>query len=167
MSEYLTEAKLELYLKNIFPNTNIIRDRIVPNSGIKNRPDFRIDELMLIVEFDGYGHYTKPKTILTDNMKDTTYQNMGYTVVRIPYFIQWSKELVKSLFGIDTTIKQTYPHGFIDKKAPLPAEFCSLGLEKFNEDLNKFSFAKNDILISLKNKIDSGLDYLLVYPLNF
>lgn len=51
---YLTESKLTAELKIIYPELEFIHDKIVPNSGIINRPDFSNDELKLIIEFDGY-----------------------------------------------------------------------------------------------------------------
>lgn len=65
-NNYLNEKLLEIYLKYIFYNHEIIHNKVVPDSGIKNRPDFRIDSLKLIVEFDGYMHYNCTKTILKD-----------------------------------------------------------------------------------------------------
>ena len=53
-SNYLNEKLLEIYLKYIFYNHEIIHNKVVPDSGIKNRLDFRIDSLKLIVEFGKY-----------------------------------------------------------------------------------------------------------------
>lgn len=55
-NNYLNEKLLGLYLKYIFYGHEIVCNRVVPNSGIKNRPDFRIDSLKLIV---GFGKYRK------------------------------------------------------------------------------------------------------------
>jgi hypothetical protein len=38
--DYLTEDSLEEFLKQIYPNKEIIRNKIVPNSNLKSRPDF-------------------------------------------------------------------------------------------------------------------------------
>jgi hypothetical protein len=88
-----------------------------------------------------------------DNVKDSEYSNMGYKIIRIPYFIQLSHSVVKYLFNKDINITQNYPHGFIDDAALLPCDFCELGINKFSNDLNNFEFIKNDILQSIKNKI--------------
>jgi hypothetical protein len=154
MPEYLTESSLEGYLKIIYPSTQFIRDRVVPNSGIKNRPDYRSDELMLCIEFDGYLHYTTPSTIILDSIKDKTYADMGYRIIRIPYFVQMSSSTIKTLFDKDITIEQTYPHGFIDDKCILPAAFCEMGLCRYKKDFDRFDYeVKMQILDSIQAKI--------------
>lgn len=63
---YLDEYLLEKYLLLLFPNTEIVHNKAVPSYKFKNRPDFRIEQSKLIVEFDGYHHYTKHDVILKD-----------------------------------------------------------------------------------------------------
>lgn len=67
---YLTEDNLSEILKVIYPGIEWIRNKTVPDSGLRNRPDFRNDELMLIVEFDGDKHYNSFKTQQRDIIKD-------------------------------------------------------------------------------------------------
>ena len=165
MKNYLTEQALGECLKKVFPNNVFIHDKTIPNSGTKSRPDYRCDELMLIVEFDGYHHYSQAARIIKDVENDETYKQMGYKVVRIPYFIQWSSEVVEFLFNIiDETILQTYKHGFISDKAMLPADFCSLGITKFERDLKKFDFIGSDIILSLLEKKKKLGNILFVIP---
>ena len=97
---YLTEDSLEEFLKQIYPNKEIIRNKIVPNSNLKSRPDFRIEEEKFIVEFDGYRHYNSYETQLRDEIKYHHYTYIGYKVIRIPYFIQLSTKVILKLFGI-------------------------------------------------------------------
>ena len=152
---YLTESKLGEVLKILFPNVVFTHDKIVPNSGIKNRPDYRSDKLMLIVEFDGYRHFTSPKLIFADRLKDETYGDMGYIVMRIPYFVQLDKEMIYLLFGVTDSLVSSYEHGFIDSKAMLPAEFSELGTDRFIEEYKSLPYKVcMDILTSLKYKID-------------
>lgn len=164
--KYLTEKSLGELLKKLFPNKDFIHDRIVPNSGTKRRPDYRNDELKLIVEFDGYRHYTTATKIYNERDKYNTYCSMGYKVVRIPYFVQPSREVIKHLFDKDVDIKQTYPQGFIDEKAMLPCDFCELGVEKFKEDLKRFNYIEKEILDSLEEKSKSIGDRKRVFPLS-
>lgn len=164
MNDYLTEKSLENYLEEIFPEHEFIRDKVVPNSEIRKRPDYRNDELMLIVEFDGYGHYNQPDNILIDVYKDDVYRDMGYEIVRIPYFIQMSKGVVKLLFDRDIDIEQVYPHGFIDEKAMLPAYFCELGINRFQKDLDRFEMFKKEIIKSLDDKYEEYRNINLVLP---
>lgn len=170
MVDYLTEDNLHWYLCNIFSGIEIVRDKTVPNSNIKNRPDFRIDELNLIVEFDGHLHFTGSGMIFADAKKDEVYSSMGYDIIRIPYFVQLDDEMQAYYFGRYTdrkfdTSSKFYPHGFIDKNAVLPADFCSLGVKRFSGILFKLpNTIVADIRKSLDNKIQSGKPDSLVYP---
>ncbi len=119
---------------------------------------------MLIIEFDGYGHYNQPDNILVDGLKDGVYQDMGYEIVRIPYFIQISKEVVNLLFDKDVNIEQVYPHGFIDSKSMLPAYFCELGIKRFQRDLDRFDIVKDDIIKSLDDKYEEYGNINFVLP---
>lgn len=154
---FLTESRLENKLKILFPQNEFTRDKVVPNSAIKNRPDFRCDELNLIIEFDGPQHYTSARNILTDNFKDTAYSKMGYSVVRIPNFIQLETRIIKILFDIDFKMELEFPHGFISKNVTLPADFCELGVQRFIRDVEHFGVF-NEIKQSLEN-------WLKIYPL--
>lgn len=161
---YLIESRLGEFLKKLYPNHEFIHDKIVPNLGINNRPDYRNDELKLIVEFDGYQHYTSSSYILTDQKKDEIYSGAGYRIIRIPYFVQLSTDVIQNLFEIDFIINQVYPHGFIDKKAILPADFCELGIHRFKSDLERFSFIKQEIIQSLNAKVAELITLRLVFP---
>jgi len=161
---FLTEQKLGEFLKQLYPSEDFIHDRKVIDSNIKNRVDYQCSNLRLIVEFDGYFHYSVPSVILNDQKKDFTYTNLGYKIVRIPYFVQLSTQVIKELFEIDFKIDQSYPHGFIDEKALLPAAFCELGIQRFLSDLDKFSFIKEDIIDSLFKKVNDLKNQMLVLP---
>ncbi len=152
------------YLKIVFPNHEFIHNKKVPNSGINRRPDYRNDELKLIVEFDGYRHYISSSKVLSEDLKTKTYTKMGYKVVRIPYFVQMSNQVIKTLFDVDVDIPQVYPHGFIDSQALLPADYCYLGIMKFIQDLDNFDFIKEEIVASLKNKVKDLQNKFLVLP---
>lgn len=151
---WLNEEKLGKALELIFPNETFIHDKIVPDSGIRKRPDFRCERLKLIVEFDGSQHYTDVKWCYDDKEKDATYTHMGYKIVRIPYFVQLSSKVIEHLFGVKMEWHQVFPYGFIvDKNEVLPSDFCSLGYEHFLHDLKVFDYIKADILASLKWKL--------------
>jgi very-short-patch-repair endonuclease len=162
---FLTEKKLGEYLKLIFPNYEFIHNKAFP--GTLYRPDYRNDELKLIVEFDGDRHYTKAKVIIDDIIKEEIYKKAGYKVVRLPNFIQLNTKVIKFLFNIDYNFDQIFPHGFISKEVTLPADFCQLGIERFKKDLEYFYMCKNDILDSLLNKINYFSCKELVIPSNF
>ena len=169
---YLTEDSLEEFLKQIYPNKEIIRNKTVPNSNCKSRPDFRIEEEKLIVEFDGYRHYNSFETQSRDELKYHQYTYMGYKIIRIPYFIQLSSESIFKLFGIHLPdFEQKYPHGFIDKRALTPLDFNYKGLLKFRDDLIIFEKEiAEDILYSLVNtliKRDKFHHYYRIFDIVF
>jgi len=164
MKEYLTESELRVkWVPLLFEGEDVICDKSVPDSKSRCRPDFRIDALMLIIEFDGYQHYTTPSVIVRDMLKDDLYRKMGYHVIHIPYFIQMSTEIIKILFNKEISVEQQYPHGFHDKSAIIPAAFCTLGLNRFKKDLDTFNIVADDIRNSLNIKVKELGNSHLVY----
>lgn len=149
---FLDETMLGICLRDIFQK-DFIHNKIVPNSNLKTRPDYRNDELMLIVEFDGYKHYTDPSVIYRDSLKVKTYTAMGYKVVRIPYFIQLETRTIKILFGIDYQLKQNFPHGFIVDDIVCPAGYCKAGADLYKQDKKRFANIWNEIEYSLQMKL--------------
>ena len=165
MPAYLTEKKLGLILSEIFPAFEFIHDKSVPGSANNRwRPDYRCEINKLIVEFDGDSHYCKAARIISDNTKDAEFINLGYKIVRIPYFIQITSDVLRHIFNLNKPFTQQYPNGFIDPAAILPADFCELGVKKFLEDLEIFSFHKNEIIASLIQKVKEKKDVNLVMP---
>jgi hypothetical protein len=151
MEHFLTEKTLcEFSLEHI--DSEGICDKVFPDSRF--RPDFRSERTKLIIEFDGYSHYTNSKTIIRDREKDLLFRKSGYRVIRIPYFIQLDEKVMRDLFSeyVCSFRFTEYPHGFHDKKAVLPADFCSLGVQRFKTDLTRFSYVKYPILKSLLAK---------------
>ena len=133
-----------------------INNKKLQGSGINNRPDYRNETYKLIVEFDGYRHYNSYNTIKDDNKKDYIYSNMGYTVVRIPYFVQLDEYVIETLFGNytkDYTRYNNYPHGFISELALLPVDFNEVGMAKYRNDLNRFNKISHIIEDSYKDKL--------------
>lgn len=162
--EYLTEEKLKIFLYDYIDNEFEFNKSVPFSKNKRLRPDFINEKLKLIVEFDGYGHYLNPKQILNDQFKDKEYPQLGYRIIRIPYFVQLSSDVINNLFKLNIDYKQTYPHGFIDKKAILPSSYCELGINRFLQDLEKFSFIKKDILESLKQHKDFSKNIDLILP---
>lgn len=166
MTQYLTEENLGGYLSAIFPGAVFVRNRIVPEVGTRIRPAYRSAEMRLIVEFDDASHYTKPSVVLKDEQFRALFVEAGYEVVRGPYVIQLSSEVIARLFGTGRQFKQRYPHGFVEEHAVLPAEFCCLGIERFIADLDRFAFIRDEILRSLEQKEAALRDERLVYPIS-
>jgi hypothetical protein len=164
--DYLTESSLGKILCQLFPEYEIIHDKSVPHSENKRmRPDYRIEALKLIFEFDGPSHYTQSKRILMDETKDLNYTSLGYKIIRIPYFIQFDQKLLDS-YGMTNrhNITCDYPHGFVDNGAILPSDFCELGVKKFERDLSIFFSCRSTIIQSIKKKIEDCGDIRLVIP---
>jgi Protein of unknown function (DUF559) len=130
-------------------------------------PDFRSEMHRLIVEFDGDEHYRSAKKILGDEERDRALASVGYRIVRIPYFVQLTRVVIATLFG-EIAIRHgdflNFPHGFIAKTVVMPANFCELGITRFESDLECFSYIRQEILESLSRDIESCGDWRMVCP---
>lgn len=168
---YLTQNKLENILKN---ETSLIFEQSefpVPDS--KMRFDFLLTDFdtnkKIAVEFNGYQHYTKSSVIQNDCRKKSIAKEHKIQLIEIPYFVQLTNNTFEYYFGRvpQTTIIQDYPHGFIDKKAVLPADFCSLGIERFIKEISNLPEPiSEDIQNSLVEKLYLNLMFpTIVFPL--
>lgn len=146
----LCRTGLDTYLHKIFPGTEWVHDQmikdtdgnllIVNGSLLRTRPDYRCDDLMLIVEFDGIPHYTNPDVIYKDERNTKIYQQLGYTVIRIPYFIQLTTETVNKMFGTHIT-ETLFPSGYPSlgpKGRNTPAYMCPKGLKRMAAEFKKY-----------------------------
>lgn len=169
IKEYLKENLLELFLQDRIAE-DFIRNKTIPNTGTRFRPDFRSESLKLIIEFDGYLHYNNARTQYNDNIKYKLYEDLNYKLIRIPYFIQLDSKVIEKLFSDYTTNYKTfnsYKHGFISENCLLPIDYNQKGLIKFSEDLEYFNGVINDIKRSLVNKIIKLGSKDLVIPQSF
>ena len=130
----LIRTGLDEYLKIIFPETkDWLHDKAFGEYNgqkYKIRPDYRSESLKLIIEFDGLPHYKNPAVIEKDYINQKVYEDNGYKVVRIPYFIQLSNEVVEKLFGVkvpDPLFDATIPSLGINGQHP-PAYLCPAGI---------------------------------------
>lgn len=145
----LIRTGLPKYLKKIYLEIDDwIHDKQIDKEEIKKaniehrgyRPDYRSKELKSIVEFDEIQHYTKPERIKNDAEKNKYYSNLGYKVVRIPYFIQLSKSAIKILFDVDVDCElfdERIPSLGIQVKNTL-AYLCGNGVKMMAEEFKKF-----------------------------
>lgn len=160
---------LEEYLNVIFPNVDDwIHDKsigILNGKKCKFRPDYRSETLKMIVEMDGLPHYTSPQNIINDEIKNKRYKEDGYTVIRIPYFIQLSNEVVKQLFGVEVNIPlfdDRYTSMGIKNKNT-PAYLCPLGIKRMATEFKKFPKQYEVNLLALQkenNILLTGVNYL-------
>jgi hypothetical protein len=155
----LHRTGLEDYLAVIFPETtDWIHDKPIGN-GSRKRPDYRSESLKLIIEFDGVPHYTSPEKIRQDEASTTFYRSLGYKVVRIPYFIQLTNEVVKTLFDVE--VKET----LFDSSIPsigshlpnTPAYLCQQGIVRMAKEYKKFPAQYQVNLEFMKNQKDQFL----------
>lgn len=165
----LHRTGLEEYLAVIFPAVNDwIHDRAlgeVAGHMIRSRPDYRSEQLKLIVEFDGLQHYTKPDKVQKDIDLTTTYQSLGYKVTRIPYFIQLSNKAVKTLFDVNV------PEPLFDESIPslgikglnTPAYLCPAGVKRMAQEFKRFPeqyFVNINFLKHQDNSFLTGVEFL-------
>lgn len=160
---------LEEYLNVIFPKIDDwIHDKtlgMVNGTLYRSRPDYRSEELKLIIEFDGLQHYTKPDIIEKDFKTTELYMSFGYKVVRIPYFIQLTNKAVITLFDVDV------PEELFDETISslgieghnTPAYLCPAGVKRMAEEFRKFpeQYKTNiEFLKKQNNPFRSGVGFL-------
>jgi hypothetical protein len=165
---YLTEDSLADVLLKIFPGSTWIRNKAFPGESF--RPDFRCEELKLVVEYNGHLHYTDPNSVGNDALKKTVVQQRGYTHVEVPYWIQLDSEMTSHYFGrgVVGDYSNGFPQGFISAKCRMPAEYCSLGARRFVLELDSLPpSTKAAVLTSLRDKVeDNGVDKTLPLSLH-
>jgi hypothetical protein len=160
---------LEDYLKVIFPKIDDwIHDKAlgeVNGTRYRSRPDYRSEKLKMIIEFDGLQHYTNPDIIEKDLKNTKIYENLGYKVVRIPYFIQMTNKAVKTLFDVDVSeelFDETISSLGI-KGRNSPAYLCAAGVKRMAEEFKQFpeQYKTNiDFLKKQNNPFRSGVEFL-------
>ena len=165
----LHRTGLEDYLKVIFPKTDDwIHDKMLGKINdilYRSRPDYRSEELKLVIEFDGLPHYTKPDIIEKDKKNTELYKSFGYKVVRIPYFIQLTNKVVDFLFDVEVSEKlfdKTIPSLGI-KGRNTPAYLCPSGIKRMAEEFKNFPEQYQTNIDALKKQNDtfkSGIDFL-------
>ena len=139
----LCRTGLEEYLTVIFPGKQWVHNKsceVKNEKGNLIRPDYRCEELKLIIEFDGTPHYKNANKIKEDEYNTRQYENAGYKVVRIPYFIQLSNKAIRTLFGVDIQepmFDETIP-SMGPKGKNSPATLCELGIKRMAREFLAF-----------------------------
>ncbi len=137
---------------------NVIKQSKVGNT--RKRWDFQVNynNEIINIEFDGAQHYCDINIIISDKEKNLYAKSLNQKVIRIPYWIQLDKLMFKYYFGFEFDIETDYKHGFIDKKATLPASFCEIGVDRFLSELYQLP----ELIFS--NVMDSLIDKIELYP---
>lgn len=131
-TDYLTEEKLKNCLEILFPNSNILSQVKVP--GTRYKSDYQVDNL--IIEFDGFRHFSIAKTVKRDIEVNRIWKENGLNVIHIPYFIQLDSTMIKHYFNIGYDSSVEYPHGFISELAMKPDDFNTSGYKLYLRILN-------------------------------
>lgn len=155
LETYLVQNTLGEILKKWAGEDNVSSEVMVPTTRMRN--DFRVNKngKTYVVEFDGDQHYRDAVVIQRDNLKDSLVRQLGFVVVRIPYFIQLTTQTFKHYFNEDFEIETTFPHGFHATKM-LPASFCPLGYSRLLKEVDALpDNVRADINNSLQNKMKS------------
>lgn len=134
---WCTEEKLKPILNFIFRTEIITNKKIILNERTFF-PDYRIPDKSIVVEFQGYQHYTSSKQVFNDFLRKQIFNSNGWVFIEFPYFIQPSKQFLEFLFPDVEKEKikdfsNGYPHGFVHPKSVVIGDFCILGLEKVKE----------------------------------
>jgi hypothetical protein len=138
------------------------RELRVPDSRRRWDMAYEIQGHTTIVEFDGDQHYWNSLKIKVDSEKDAVAQSLGYSVVRIPYWVQLTTETALHYFGIQAQIAQDFPHGFISTKI-FPASFSEMGISRFFSEFSTLpESTKNAVISSLRDRAkEHGFEYVL------
>ena len=165
----LIRTGLNEYLDVIFPDVHdwVHNKNFGEHNGqkYKIRPDYRSETLKLIIEFDGLPHYTNPDVIEKDMINQKIYESCGYKVVRIPYFIQLSNDVVEKLFGVsvkEPLFDASFPSLGINGRHS-PAYLCPAGIKRMAKDFLEFPEQYEVNIKALKkanNPALSGVDFL-------
>ena len=176
---YLTEQKLIQLFKDLKEEyEGCCKGFLDIKTNVKVGKRYRTDIIVndkYMIEFDGYQHYTSSSCIERDGLKDATWEleKEENRVIRIPYFVQLTtktfnfffKDIIENL-NKTIEIKCNYEHGFIDKKAILPADFCTYGERRFIYEMQQLpSDVCGDIIISLINQLEKK-EAVEIFPLN-
>ena len=162
---------LEEYLAVIFPDVDDwVHDKttgLLKDDGKKSRvrPDYRSEQLKMIVEYDGLPHYTSPDQWEKDESNQAFYESYGYKVIRVPYFIQLTNAVVEKLFGI--RVGEPLFDGATPSIGPkgrnTPAYLCPAGIRRMAGEFIKFPEQYQVNIDSLKRENDySKTEYKLL-----
>lgn len=134
----------KLYPKDIIVQNEYLKPNLEKEISFPYRPLFFIPKQKIIVEFDDsscYKDYIKQlKTIRIDEIL----KNNGTKVIRIPYYIQLSSEVIRYYFGKTLKVKQRDLHGFLENTALDVFNFNEGGFKKFHNEMK-------DILDAIPN----------------
>jgi len=108
-------------------------------------PDITIPDLKLVIEFQGYQHYTNCIQVHKDTKRKQLLRANDWNILEIPYFVQLSTAVLTTCFKKYKSRNEkwcdqsnSFPHGFVHPKAILPGCFCISGIEIYKTNLEFF-----------------------------
>lgn len=167
--DYLTEEKLFNILNKYY---DVERQFKINGTRYKCDMIFEHEGKKYAVEFDGDSHFIDIAVMDRDITKTNFLWNMGYRVIRIPYFIQLDDYTFDMFFRFEypESLPEVYPHGFIDKRAKTPAYFSSRGMDNFLKIMwytsEKYNYVFSEIISSMVSHPKGEKDFSYVIPKN-
>jgi len=135
ITTYLTEELLGRFIKERFINEKIHNQYKIN----KFRVDYFLETINLVIEFNGYRHYSESKNIERDNLLIKLCVDEHIKILFIPYFVQLDSLIIRYYFEHYQLYNyedfNSYSHGFIDSKAMRPYDFCFQGLVRYFSEL--------------------------------
>jgi len=128
--------------------------------------DILIEKRKIIIEYDGPHHYSNIWKIFRDKERYQYFQDLGYKIINYPYYCSLTSDMAKHIYGeyysdqkYKTVLKdffktdsenEIFAPGLHTSKET-PANFVSLGIERFLEELSILPKSqKHQIIHSLK-----------------
>lgn len=164
--EYIKNAD-ELFTILFRDNPNWVREQPIPElNNDKIKFDCINFQDKVTIEYQGNHHYQVVANIVRDDYKEKMAEDVGFKVIQHPYWLGVHPEYINQLFG--ETVVNNLPHipaGFISPSVVLPADFCEMGINRFDKEFKNLpSHIQTEIVESLKNKIEIKKDIDLVLP---
>ncbi len=152
----MTEKNLLFLAKTFFPNDDWIGQKRFYYDPSNKRRFYKVDccseTKKTVWEYEGPDHYNNVWKLKRDNERKEYFENLGYTFLRWPYYLQLTKDVATYFFDSSFTIekfqkafKQIYkvesPNlilspGFHTTKNT-PANYVSDGTRRFFSELKK------------------------------
>ena len=161
INNYLTEELLGKFLIERFINEKIYKQYKID----KFKVDYFLESTNLVVEFNGYRHYSETKNIERDNKVLNSCKLKNINIIFIPYFVQLDSTIIKYYFEqygiLNFDNFNSYPHGFIDNKAMRPIDYCFKGLVRYFSELQKLPLVVSNQIKNTDELKDKKLEHFL------
>jgi hypothetical protein len=188
----ITTDKQFRKILDIYFGKNNIKEQVdvfySPKYGNKQKSNFTIDSLVeienmkLAFEYDGPYHYDTVFKIERDTRKSLELEKQGFTIIRVPYYLQFTKDIAKYYFEpyqaysdekYQKMLTECYEiNDESDMLAPgwhgtkaLPANWTDRGIEIFLDEVSRFPVSVSHQCVhslNLYKKATNGQEWLVV-----